>query len=40
MSFDLTHRKSYGRARSLDDAKAAFGEEYLAWKGTRTDGDC
>jgi hypothetical protein len=40
VSFDITHRKSYGYALSLEEAKAAFREEYLAWKGTRTDGDC
>jgi hypothetical protein len=32
-------QKSYGYALSLDEAKAAFRAEYLAWKGTRTDGD-
>jgi hypothetical protein len=34
VSFQLTGRKSYGRAQSLDEAKAAFRAEYLAWKGT------
>ena len=28
VSFDLTHRKSYGHAASLDEAKAAFKAEY------------
>jgi hypothetical protein len=32
VSFDLTHRKSYGHATSLDAAKAAFRAEYDAWK--------
>jgi hypothetical protein len=32
VSFDLTHRNSYGRAKSLDEAKAAFRAEYLAWQ--------
>jgi hypothetical protein len=39
VSFDL-HRKSYDYALSLDEAKAAFRADYLAWKGTRKDGDC
>lgn len=34
VSFTLTGRKSYGRAGSLDDAKA----EYEAWKGTQNSG--
>jgi hypothetical protein len=34
VSFQLTGRKRYGRAESLDEAKAAFRAEYLAWKGT------
>jgi hypothetical protein len=28
VSFDLTNRKSYGRANSLEEAKAAFRAEY------------
>jgi hypothetical protein len=32
VSFQLTGRKSYGHAPTLDDAKAAFRAEYLAWK--------
>jgi hypothetical protein len=28
VSFDLTHRKSYGHTTSLDAAKAAFSAEY------------
>ena len=33
VSFQLTGRKSYGHATSLDEAKAAaFGAEYEAWK--------
>ena len=35
VSFDITRRKSYGYALSLDEAKAAFRAEYPAWKGTR-----
>jgi hypothetical protein len=31
VSFDLTHRKSYGYAPSLDEARAAFRAEYEAW---------
>jgi hypothetical protein len=31
-SFQLTGRKSYGHAVSLDEAKAAFRAEYVAWK--------
>jgi hypothetical protein len=34
VSFQLTGRKSYGLADSLDEAKAAFRAEYEAWKGT------
>jgi hypothetical protein len=37
VSFQLTGRKSYGRAESLDEAKTAFRAEYLAWKGTEKD---
>jgi hypothetical protein len=32
VSFQLTGRKSYGDAPSLDDAKAAFRAEYEAWQ--------
>jgi hypothetical protein len=32
VSFQLTGRKSYGRADSLDDAKAAFRAEYERWE--------
>ena len=32
VSFQLTGRKSYGDAASLDDAKSAFKTGYLAWK--------
>jgi hypothetical protein len=32
VSFQLTGRKSYGHAPTLDQAKAAFKAEYLAWK--------
>jgi hypothetical protein len=32
VSFQLTRRKSYGNAPSLDEAKAAFRAEYEAWK--------
>ena len=32
VSFDLTGRKSYGYAATLDEAKAAFRVEYEAWK--------
>jgi hypothetical protein len=34
-SFQLTGRKSYGNAASLDEAKAAFRAEYEAWKATQ-----
>jgi hypothetical protein len=34
VSFQLTGRKSYGRAGSIAEAKAAFRAEYEAWKGT------
>jgi hypothetical protein len=34
VSFQLTGRKSYGNARTLEEAKAAFRVEYLTWKGT------
>jgi hypothetical protein len=32
VSFQLTNRKSYGHAPTLDDAKAAFKAEYEAWQ--------
>jgi hypothetical protein len=32
VSFQVTKRKSYGYATSLDEAKAAFKVEYLAFK--------
>jgi hypothetical protein len=32
VSFDLTGRKSYGHAPTLDEAKAAFKAKYEAWK--------
>jgi hypothetical protein len=32
VSFQLTGRKSYVRAESLDDAKTAFRAEYEAWQ--------
>jgi hypothetical protein len=34
VSFQLTGRKSYGYAPTLEEAKAAFRAQYLAWKGT------
>jgi hypothetical protein len=34
VSFQLTNRRSYGHADSLEAAKAAFRAEYEAWKGT------
>jgi hypothetical protein len=38
VSFMLTNRKSYGRADSLDDAKAAFRLEYEKWQTESADG--
>jgi hypothetical protein len=35
VSFQLTGRKSYGHAPTLDDAKAAFKAEYAAWRATQ-----
>jgi hypothetical protein len=35
VSFQLTSRKSYGHAPTLDEAKAAFKAEYLAWQANR-----
>lgn len=34
VSFQLTNRKSYGHAESLDEAKAAFRTEYEKPRGT------
>jgi hypothetical protein len=31
VSFQVTRRKSYGYAASLEEAKAAFKAEYLTW---------
>jgi hypothetical protein len=40
VSFQLTDRKSYGHATSLDEAKAAFKAEYEAWQSqTRIEPD-
>jgi hypothetical protein len=36
VSFQLTGRKSYGRAPSLDAAKAAFRAEYEQWQRERS----
>jgi hypothetical protein len=38
VSFQVTKRKSYGYATSLEEAKAAFRVEYEAWKGTEKGG--
>jgi hypothetical protein len=38
VSFQVTKRKSYGYATSLEEAKAAFRAEYLTWIGTRNSG--
>jgi hypothetical protein len=35
VSFQLTVRKSYGTATSLEEAKAAFRAEYLKWQANR-----
>jgi hypothetical protein len=35
VSFELTARKSYVHVASLDEAKAAFRVEYVAWNGPR-----
>jgi hypothetical protein len=35
VSFQLTGKKSYGHAPSLEEAKAAFKAEYAAWRATR-----
>jgi hypothetical protein len=34
VSFQVTKRKSYGYAASLEEAKTGFRAEYEAWKGT------
>jgi hypothetical protein len=31
-ALELTGRKTYGHAPSLDEAKAAFKAEYVAWR--------
>jgi hypothetical protein len=33
VSFELTDHKSYGHTPSIEEAKAAFRAEYLAFKG-------
>jgi hypothetical protein len=38
VSFQLTGKKSYGHAPSLEEAKAAFKAEYETWKGTEQSG--
>ena len=35
VDFQITGRKSYGHAATLEQAKAAFRKEYIAWKGTK-----
>jgi hypothetical protein len=35
VDFTITKRKSYGHSSSLDEAKAAFREEYGAWQRAR-----
>jgi hypothetical protein len=35
VDFTITNRKSYGRAKSLDEAKAASREEYERWQSVR-----
>jgi hypothetical protein len=37
VSFDVTKRKSYGRADSLDEAKIAFRAEYEKWQREAAD---
>ena len=34
ISFQITKRKSYGYASTLEEAAAAFRTEYETWKGT------
>jgi hypothetical protein len=36
VSFQVTKHKTYGYAPSLDDARAAFKAEYLAWQTQMT----
>jgi hypothetical protein len=36
VSFEVTRRKSYGYALSLDEAKAAFRAEYERWQRERS----
>ena len=38
ISFQVTKRKSYGYASTLEEAKAAFRAEYETWKGTEQSG--
>ena len=38
ISFQVTKRKSYGYASTLEEAKAAFRAEYETWKGTEQNG--
>jgi hypothetical protein len=33
VGFQLTGRKSYGHAPTLDEAKAAFKAQYVTWRG-------
>jgi hypothetical protein len=40
VSFQLTGRKSYGHAASIDEAKAAFKAEYEAWKNENGSTEC
>jgi hypothetical protein len=35
VAFQLTRRKTYARATTLEEAKAAFKAEYEAWKANR-----
>jgi hypothetical protein len=35
VSFQMTNRKSYGHAPTLDAAKVAFRAEYEAWRATQ-----
>jgi hypothetical protein len=37
VSFQVTKRKSYGRADSLDEAKLAFRAEYARWQREAAD---
>ena len=38
ISFQVTKRKSYGYASTLEEAKEAFRAEYETWKGTEQSG--